>query len=157
MRNVSVIRVYNLVDSKGNKLRLRLGMLSSCRDDVCISSADKGYRWSFVGEHIPMPVRSMTWFNGFKEDIMLSWLKGNGWYVCSCVNMDTGVTRVYELPKGNETSIDDYNADKLAFDKVIRDLVHNGKRISAVHTYRYAHGGTLRDAYYAIKEICGLD
>lgn len=97
MRNVKVIKVYNLVNSKGNKLRLRLGELKS-RDDAFVSSADQGLRWSFIGANIPMPVRSSTWFNGFPEHIMLEWLKGNGWYVQTCVDMCDGRARVYNVP-----------------------------------------------------------
>lgn len=104
MRNVKVLKVYNLVNAKGNKLQLRLGVLNSMKGDVCIASADHGYRWSFIGEEIPMPVRSMTWFNGFPENIMLDWLKGNGWALRASVDMNTGKATVYELPKAEEPS-----------------------------------------------------
>jgi hypothetical protein len=161
MRNVKVLRVYNLLDSKGNKLQLRLGILNSRYDEVCISNADQGYRWSFIGEHIPMPVRSMTWFNGFPEEVMLSWLNGNGWYPQSRVEMDNGRCRVYELPnKGNEMDLlgtDEFPAlseyDKGCFDRAIRMIVGGGHKANAVRVYRYAHGGKLSDALKAVNII----
>ena len=158
MKNIKTIRVYNLVDSKGNRLRLELGIINNYSPDYSdpISHSDKGYRWRFIGENIPMPVRSMYWFNGFPESIMLSWLKGNGWYPHTRVEMCNGYAEVFELPNGDETSCEPSDEDRMAFINVIRDLVRNGKRITAIHTYRYAQGGTLGDAYKAIKEICDL-
>jgi hypothetical protein len=49
-----------------------------------------------------MPVRAYTWFNGFPENIMLDWLKGNGWAIRSRVEMGTGKATVYELPTCNK-------------------------------------------------------
>jgi hypothetical protein len=161
MRNVTVLKVYNLVNDKGNKLQLRLGELKSRHDDVCISSGDKGIRWSFVGTNIPMPVRSRTWFNGFPAATMLEWLKGNGWYVQTCVNMCDGKATVYALPgdndasKGNETCAAPSEEDERVFRDTIYSLVKNGKRISAVRLYRYANCCSMQEAYYAVREICG--
>lgn len=154
--NIDIIVVYNLLDSNGTKLQLRLGR-NKCSEDYF---PDQGFRWSFVGPKIPMPVRAYTWFNGFPENIMLDWLKGNGWALRSRVEMSTGKATVYELPsessKGNETSCANCDmAYKDIFDDVLRELVRNGKRITAVRVYRYAHCGTLQDATNAVKEICG--
>ena len=155
--NIDILRVYNLVDSNGTKLQLRLGRYK-CSEDYL---TDKGFRWSFVGSKIPMPVRSYTWFNGFPENTMLDWLKGNGWALRSRVEMSTGKVTVYELPKaeepskGNETLSVNRMAYKDVFDDVLRELVRNGKRITAVRVYRYAHGGTLQDCTNAVKEVCG--
>ena len=154
MRDIKVLRVYNLVDSKGNKLQLRLGILRNRNSEVCISNADKGYRWSFVGDNIPMPVRSMYWFNGFEESIMLDWLKGNGWYPHTRVEMSNSRVTVYELPKGNEDSGHRCSAaDEAVFKSVIRDLTRNGNKIEAVRIYKYAHGGTLKSAVDAVNVI----
>ena len=165
MRNIKVVRVYNLVNSKGNKLQLRLGILKSREGEVCISNADKGYRWSFIGENIPMPVRSMYWFNGFEESIMLDWLKGNGWYPRSCVFMDDGRARIYELPdaepaKGNEETTKVYEvpsyvkvAGENAFKDAIRYLCNNVNRMTAVCMYRYVHPCSLGDAKNAVDAI----
>lgn len=161
MRDVKVCRVYNLVDNKGNKLQLRLGVLKNRKDDICISNADKGYRWSFIGEHIPMPVRSMTWFNGFPEEVMLNWLKGNGWYPQSCVDMYCGKCRVYELPKAEEvfesqryqqhTAREMYN-DTISialeeYMKKIKEAKENGK------TGCYIHGTLGKPPVEAIKTL----
>lgn len=165
MRNVEVIKVYNLVDSKGNKLRLMLGVLKSRKDDVCIDSRDKGYRWSFIGTNIPMPVRSNTWFNGFPEATMLSWLKANGWYPKACVDMYNGFAEVYELPdaeptKGNEKPIEAYQVPdnvisrgKSAFNDAIHHLCNNGNKLTAVCLYRYVHPCCLTEAVRAVDAI----
>ena len=158
--NIDIHYVFNLMDSNGTKLQLRLGRLKGYRDELLAYHCDQGFRWSFVGSKIPMPVRAYTWFNGFPENIMLDWLKGNGWALRSRVEMGTGKATVYELPfvdsKGNETHGTDalstyYKED---FHQTLRDLVRNGKRITAVRVYRYAHGGSLKDATEATREIC---
>ena len=163
---INVKRVYNLVDANGNGLQLRLGLIQGCKDGLPVPDL-YGWRWSFEGKKIPMPVRSCTWFNGFPEPIMLDWLKENGWALRSCVNMSTGRAVVYELPfvdnisKGNEMETlgtDQFPArsdiDKAIFDRVISSLVKEGLKASACRVYRYAHGGTLRNALYAVNEIC---
>ena len=157
--NIDILRTYNLVNSKGNKLRLYLGRIEGSDDYF----GDKGFRWCFVGSRIPMPVRSGTWFNGFPEHIMLDWLKGNGWALHVSVTMSTCVATVCDLPddepsKGNEnpyTGLIRYTADERAFCEVIRDLVKSGKRIQADRLYRYANGCDLKDAVRAVREICG--
>ena len=99
MKKTKVIRVYNLVDSKGNRLQLELGIFDpNQNDEYPLSSLDNGYRWRFIGKHIPMPIRSMYWFNGFPEPIMISWLKGNGWFPHTRVEMCSGYAEVFELP-----------------------------------------------------------
>lgn len=136
MEKVITLKVYNLLDSKGNKLQMRFGVI----DNFCPSYyGERGYRWSFIGTKIPMPVRNGTWFNGFPENTMLEWLKGNGWYVQTSVNMLSGKANVYELPNGNEKS----DVDERAFCETIRELVRNSKRVSACRLYRYANGGDL--------------
>jgi len=155
-KDMDVIYVYNLVDSNGNKLQLRLGRY---RNTECIPyNGDQGFRWSFVGHQIPMPIRSETWFNGFPENIMLDWLKGNGWYPRTRVNMSTGRVLVYELPKGSEEDIrilpERHEHEECVFRSIIRDLASNGKKMRAAALYRYANGGEIRDAYNAVMEIC---
>ena len=156
MRKIETIKVYNLVDSKGNNLRLDLGRITTgVRDECPISSNDKGFRWRFVGKRIPMPVRSEYWFNGFPDEIMLDWLKGNGWYPRTCVCMSNGTAVVYDLPKGDEDV--DYPAldpaCKPLFDHHICELLQDGRRGTACRIYRYAHGGSVYDALKAIEEI----
>lgn len=91
MEKVRTLRVYNLVNANGEKLRLSLGYVAAGNGDEC-------WRWSFVGKNIPMPIRSRTWFHGFPEPIMISWLKGNGWFPRTRVDMGSGYAEVFELP-----------------------------------------------------------
>lgn len=161
MSKVKTVRVFNLVDSKGNKLLLELGITDVMREDKPWSSADQGWRWRFIGRNIPMPVRSMYWFNGFPEPIMIDWLKGNGWYVHTRVNMFNGYTEVYELPKGNESLVDIDNGlsktinelGKEAFHYALKKLWTEGTCLKAVRVYRYVHGGTIGEATRAVREI----
>lgn len=157
MENMKVLKVYNFVNDKGNTLQLELGVGDRTPGEYPYEDKDNGLRWRFYGSIIPMPVRSGYWFNGFAENIMLDWLKGNGWYPRTCVNMATGRARVYELPKGNEESEEfpiHYSVDKNAFNDAICFLYENGKRITAVRAYRYTHGGNLNSAAKAVREIC---
>ena len=163
MREIKTFKVYNLVDAKGNKLRLNLGYIDAPQDKYLVDEHDEGLRWSFEGLKIPMPVRSGYWFNGFPETIMLDWLKGNGWALRTIVNMFTGAARVFELPdvddKGNEETgmVNEfpihYEPDRVFFEKHIGNLVRNGDRVAAVRLYRYAHGGNLKMANDAVREI----
>lgn len=156
MEKVITLKVYNLLDSKGNKLRLKLGHVE---DFTPSYHRERGYRWSFVGTNIPMPVRNGTWFNGFPEHTMLEWLKGNGWYVQTCVDMSSGKADVYELPNGNdnlnvEITPERHEVDENVFCETIRNLFRNGNRLDAYRLYRYANGGSLYDADRAVREIC---
>lgn len=155
MERVRTLRVYNLVNANGEQLRLSLGYVTDERGTPCNGNA--GFRWSFEGKNIPMPVRSRTWFCGFPEPIMISWLKGNGWFPRTRVEMCDGSAEVFELPAVNDTACkaneeaNSWNVD--AFHSVIRELVKNGRRVTAVRVYRYAHGGTLKSANDAVMEI----
>lgn len=155
---ITTLVCFNLVNADGVKLRLYLGRDEGYAD--CYGNPDKGFRWSFVGSKIPMPVRAYTWFNGFPENIMLDWLKGNGWALRSRVKMSTGKATVYELPfydepsKGNENPInmsDEYN--RKAFEDAINRYMHDHNILMAVRLYRYAHGGSLLDAHKKVMEI----
>lgn len=155
---ITALVCFNLVNADGVKLRLYLGRNESYAD--CYGSPDKGFRWSFVGTKIPMPVRAHTWFNGFPENIMLDWLKGNGWALRSRVDMGTGKTTVYELPfadepsKGNEIPghiCEEVN--RQAFEDAIIRYMSEGHILMAVRLYRYAHGGTLCNARDKVREI----
>jgi hypothetical protein len=155
MERVKTLRVYNLVNANGEKLRLSLGFTVDDYGRPC--NGNSCWRWSFVGKNIPMPVRSRTWFCGFPEPIMISWLKGNGWFPRTRVELCDGYAEVFELPAANDaahTENEETNSwDIDAFHNVIRELVKNGKRVTAVRVYRYAHGGTLRMANDAVMEI----
>lgn len=156
MREIKTLLVYNLVDSKGNKLRLNLGLIKGSIDEYPIDSADKGYRWSFEGHEIPMPIRSGYWFNGFPVSVMLDWLKGNGWALHTVVNMAIGTAQVYELPfsddscNGNEEF--SFTVES-ALDHAVRLLWEKGHKLKAASLYRHIKGGTLYEAHEAVKEI----
>lgn len=163
MNKPKIIMVYNLVNSKGNKLQLLLGMNKELTNEYPRSTADEGYRWCFIGKHIPMPVRSMYWFNGFPEEVMLDWLKGNGWFPHTRVDMLGGYVKVYELPKGNEcrsewpeTKALEDRACESAFLQALRLLVtHSGHR-KAAYLYRLVKGGTFAGAELAVREMFDL-
>jgi len=160
MRHIQTLRVYNFVDSKGNKLRLNLGYIDGPIDESPIDNYDKGYRWSFEGYKIPMPVRSGYWFNGFPESVMLDWLKGNGWALHTIVNMQIGTARVYELPNGDDKANETYELSALGIEQgeralheaVIR-LCESGQKIQAVCLYRYVHPCKLQEANRVVTEI----
>ena len=153
MEKIKVIRAYNFINEDGDKLQLQLGRYTNTE---CIPyHGDMGFRWAFNGKKIPMPVRASTWFNGFPENIMLDWLKGNGWALRSCVDMNTSRATVCELPFIDNTRKGNTNIGERVFHSVIRELVASGRRLSASHLYRYANGGTLSDAEEAVREICG--
>lgn len=99
MRKFRILRVYNLVNANGDKLRLNLGVTDDPLEEYPMSASDKGFRWNFEGHKIPMPVRSGYWFNGFSESVMLDWLKGNGWALHTVVNMMHGEVVVHDLPE----------------------------------------------------------
>lgn len=108
---IKLIKSILFRDHNGNDLRLTLGKIedmeaynrsmgSACNDD-------KGFRWRFVGVHIPMPIRSYEWFNGFPEDIMANWVKSQGYEVVAVTSHVTGSVYVVkgnapESSKGNE-------------------------------------------------------
>ena len=164
--NIDICYVYNLVDENGTKLQLRLGRLKGYSDELLAYHCDQGFRWSFVGSKIPMPVRAYTWFNGFPENIMLDWLKGNGWALRSRVEMGTGKATVYELPfvdkpsKGNEKPTEEYKLTDEAIRRgeavlkeAIRLLCNNGSALSAIALYRLAHPCTLVEAKHVVDDI----
>jgi hypothetical protein len=169
MREIKTFKVYNLVDAKGNKLRLNLGYIYAPQDKSLVNEHDEGLRWSFEGLKIPMPVRSGYWFNGFPEAIMLDWLKGNGWALHTIVNMFTGAARVFELPnvnKNNISALKNAESAQKMYDSTIPTALENAmKKISKakndglIHCYLSSTKGkipaeviqSLLNAGYSIK------
>lgn len=153
MEKVIILKVYNLLDSKGTKLQLRFGVIDNFSPSY---HGERGYRWSFIGTHIPMPVRNGTWFNGFPEPIMLEWLQGNGWCLRSIAYVCTGEVDVFELPNGN----DEYKLSDLAIlqgedslKTAIRILCDEGFKLKAIALYRYVHPCTLSEGKAAVDAI----
>lgn len=153
MKAVKIIRVYNLVNSKGKRLQLRLCVLHP--DDMEKFCGDTGYRWSFLGTEIPMPVRAGTWFNGFPADTMIMWLAEQGWYLETEVDVTSGKAKVHGLPEPEEAYHDyQFANDQMEFNRVIKELCSNGKKLNALYLYRYAHEVGTRTALKAIDDIC---
>ncbi len=152
MEKVKTFCVYNLLNANGDKLKLSLGYVVDERGTPN-PNGNYGLRWRFSGKNIPMPVRSGYWFNGFPEAVMLDWLKGNGWYPHTKVNMNSGCAVVFELPsmngKGNEIPLH----VESALIHAVRLLWANNLRVKATSLYKHIKGGTLYQATEAVKEI----
>lgn len=156
MQKVDIITTYNLVDPNGNVLLLYLGMMTNGERP----GASRRPVWSFAGNRIPMPVRSHTWVDGFKEEVMLNWLKDHGWALRAIVNMSSGKATVINLPtdepsKGEEYKLSDAailngeNALKIA----IKDMCNQGCILRAVYLYRLVNPCSLADAKHAVDAI----
>lgn len=154
MEKFKTIRVYNLVNSKGNQLQLVLGRTDVQRDGGPWSSADNGYRWRFIGRKIPMPVRSMYWFNGFPADTMLLWLAEHDWYVETEVDMNTGKAKAFGLPEPEDMYSDEQFADdEQVFKNLIKDLLCAGDYGKAIQLCRYAYEIGTDGAVERVHEI----
>lgn len=153
MENINVIRVYNLVNPKGTRLQLRLGVMNLEPQDKY--DGDTGFRWSFLGTNIPMPVRKGTWFNGFPHDTMMLWLAEHNWYVETEVDMLTGKAKAHALPEPEE----EYDSKTMAEDGDVfyahlKELDAQGKFGIAVQLYSYANEVGHWTARQIVKEIC---
>jgi hypothetical protein len=126
MKEVNIIRVYNLLNHKGKRLQLRLAIIHP--DDRERNCGDTGYRWSFLGREIPMPVRNGTWFNGFSHDTMMLWLAEHEWHVETEVNMLSGKAKVYAMPTINGDGIHELEIEtsaQKAYDDAIPVALEN--------------------------------
>lgn len=113
---------------------------------------DTGYRWSFLGREIPMPVRNGTWFNGFPHDTMMLWLAQHEWYVETEVDMLSGKAKVHELPE----PVEEYEerqmiSDEVVFYDLVRELLCDNDLDKALAIVRYAHEVGTRTAMEIIK------
>lgn len=106
-------------------------------------------RWSLVGLNIPFPVRSGTWFEGFAIDVMLEYLKRNGWTFCSYTSLKGGKTYVVDSVKAAKPVIDNIKKEQAAepvkketeeeLNAKIVKLLKDGYRIKAIMTYKEYH------------------
>lgn len=164
MEKIKLLKVYNFVDKDGDNLQLRFGILENVR----LPKGDTGYRWSFIGTKIPMPIRSDTWFNGFPVETMLEWLKGNGWEVQLIVNTVSGKIEMfttsfnYESDKGNE-AIELFDVSDIptcnglehgVIEEVVKILWRCDRRLTAVKLYRLVKKCYLATAKNAVEAIC---
>lgn len=153
MKAINIIRMYNLVNPKGNRLQLRLGILHpEDREKFC---GDTGYRWSFLGREIPMPVRNGTWFNGFPHDTMMLWLAEHEWHVETEVDMLSGKAKVYSLPEPKDEYTSEQMADdEQAFNHLIKELYESRDYKKAIQLCRYAHEVGTDIATSIMHTIC---
>ena len=111
---IKLIRTILFRDPNGNDLRLTLGKIKNKEEYNQFmgfaNNDDRGFRWRFVGQKIPMPIRSYEWFNGFPEYVMVPWVKSHGYNVVACTNHITGAVYVV---KGNTPEPSKANAPKL--------------------------------------------
>ena len=97
--------IYGYINPNGDTLQLRLGRIPNARRNP--DDKDTGYRWSFVGKKIPMPVWSGDWFKGHPEPVMTEWLMEHGsWAKATMVDLVYGKTEVYDLPSAPEDNTD---------------------------------------------------
>ena len=155
--NITTIRIYNLVNAKGIGLQLKLGIIKGAERVPNGLRGDSGYRWSFKGTQIPMPVRNDTWFNGFPEETMLDWLKANGWCLRTIV-YSNGEAQVFDLPEAEEQPKANEEHEyrdiyQYVFHDVIKDMCIHYRKADATRLYRYVHGGSLHHAVKAVNEI----
>lgn len=165
-KNIAVLRIYNLENANGNKLQLRLGRDEEVFATRCKGNPDYGFRWSFVGTKIPMPVRNGTWFNGFPEETMLNWLRENGWYLRTMVSPATCKADVYEVPNDNKQegeAIELFDVSDIPtcggleqgiIEEAVRILYRCNRRLTAVKLFRDVYKCGLRDAKEAVESIC---
>lgn len=148
---MKIIKTYNLVNPEGRTLQLQLGRT----DSPTSNPKDAGWRWSFIGQRIPMPIRSGEWFNGFPESVMINWLMEHDWFVRTKVNLETGRAIVYELPDAPWEYPDDLlDEDTEAFNNVIYDMVKKGRRKTAMQLFRLCYEVDTSEASYGVARIC---
>ena len=164
---IKLIKTILFRDSNGNNLRLTLGKIE---DMEAYGTDDKGFRWRFVGPKIPMPIRSYEWFKGFPEEVMVTWVKSQGYKVVAVTNHVTG--SVYVV-KGNEATAttavnpDDDGKGNEPYElteqairngnetltEAIKLLCSQGAVLKAISLYRLVHPCGLKDAKEAVDKI----
>lgn len=83
--NIYKTIAYCFVNASNEVLTLQGGYFKNEDGKVTLKSF-----WSFIGNNIPMPVRSGTWFEGMKFKVMRSWLESNGWHLYSAFSFVLG-------------------------------------------------------------------
>lgn len=148
---VKMIEVYSLWHTeKQCQLTLTLG-------HVVGVAGNKALRWKLKGKHIPFPVRSNTWFEGFSSGIMLSYLNDCGYELEAVVNMNTGDIRVFPCRvKADELninvvmpSVDDASPEVKAM--IVR-VANECDKITAVRLVRGFYGIGLRYASNVVNQ-----
>lgn len=166
MENITILRIYNLEDTNKNKLQLRLGRDEEVFANRRKGNPDYGFRWSFIGTKIPMPVRKGTWFNGFPEYTMMMWLAEQGWHVRTVVDPVTCKADVYNVPDDDEEegeAVELFDVSDIPtcgiderdiIEEAVRVLCRCNRKLAAIKLYRILYKCGLREAKESVEEIC---
>jgi hypothetical protein len=69
--------------------------------------------------------------------------------------MASGKTKVHGLPEPEEAYHDyQFANDQMEFNRLIKEMCANGKKLNALYLYRYAHEVGTHTALKAIDDIC---
>ena len=148
---VKMIEVYSLWHTeKQCQLTLTLGC-------VVGMTGNKALRWKLKGKHIPFPVRSNTWFEGFSSGIMLSYLNDCGYELEAVVNMNTGNIRVFPCRvKADELNINVVmpNVDDASamFKKYVCRVAREYNKVVAVCLVKHLYGIGLSYANNTVNQ-----
>ena len=86
---VKTIEVYTLWHEEQQcELTMTLGRIVEINNNTA-------WRWKLQGKHIPFPVRSNTWFEGFQPGVMIQYMRNCGYEVDAIVNMCTGKAHLF--------------------------------------------------------------
>lgn len=152
MEKVQKLVSYQYQHKDGYKLLLCYGR--TVDDNGCVGMRDQDKRWMIYSSHSPIPVRNATWFQGFCFETMHKYVSDAGFILLSRTNLSSGFTTVYEsVTDVNEPYIKPLTFGKDCFERIICELVQDGKKATACKVWRYAHGGTLYQAKQAIESL----
>ena len=102
--NIYLITAHHFINAANESLTLNIGRLTDETGEPVRSAL--AIRYCLTGRHIPMPVRSGTWFESVSFPVMKKWLKDNGWQMISEYSFIT--QKFYTFQKAESTDIDDY-------------------------------------------------
>lgn len=148
---VKMIKVYSLWHTeKQCQLTLTLGCVVGV-------AGDKALRWKLKGKHIPFPVRSNTWFEGFSSNVMLSYLNDCGYELEAVVSMKTGDIRVFPCRvKADELNINivepNVNDASYHIKNCICRVARGGDNLSAIRLVKHFYGLNFTEAYNAVHQ-----
>lgn len=145
MENVKKIRAFYYQDNDGNKLTMFYGRLVDCTG-VGIVGTDNAQRWCFIGNKIPMPVRSGTWFQGFGFNKMNDFVESTGYKLVTTVNLIYGT--VWYCPIVNKP-IPDMDSIKYQIEK----LYNGGNKLRLICLYQTIAGCSVSEANEVVTDI----
>lgn len=155
---VKPIIAYTLMNTKGQKLLMQLGI---DEDSPILETR----RWRFFGQHIPMPVHSGQWFNGFSLKTMLDWLAANGgWHLVATVYLKSGLAVMYDLSINDdeepvpeeapiESKMKQHELDEDFVNFTIYQMWQAGLKARAMRLYQKLYGLDISTAGNAVRDI----